>query len=378
MTAVNLNRDVAAAAAGATAPYRVMLVDDSAVIRGLLARTLGADPEVEIVASVRDGQAAVLRVARHDIDVVVLDIEMPVMDGLTALPKLLAASPGVKIVMASTMTRRNAEISLKCLASGAHDYIPKPTSGGELTRAADFKRDLLEKVKALGAAKRGRPAQRAPSPDPTVVSQTPAGPIALRQSRPVPPNAIGVGSSTGGPQALFTLLSDIAPTLRVPVLISQHMPATFTTILAEHIGRLSGCPCHEGKDGEAVQRGHIYIAPGNYHMTVEASGGEKVIHLNQDPPENYCRPSVDPMLRSMAIAYGPSLLTIILTGMGHDGLRGCESAAAAGGAIIAQDEKTSVVWGMPGAAANAGLCTSILPLPDIGPYVLGLQAGPKT
>jgi len=191
----------------------------------------------------------------------------------------------------------------------------------------------------------------------------------LRKFSSTLPRAIAIGSSTGGPQALLEVLRDMAPSVKLPIVITQHMPATFTTLLAEHISRATGVPCAEGKDGEPVRSGQIYLAPGDFHMVLEREGTGAVIRLNQDPPENFCRPAVDPMLRSMVKIYGSSLLTIILTGMGSDGQKGSAEIAEAGGTIIAQNEATSVVWGMPGAVATSGLCSAVLPIQEIGPSV---------
>lgn len=359
----------------AGSPYRVMVVDDSAVIRGLLTRALEKDSSIKVVASVGNGEAAIKALDRHDIEVIILDIEMPVMDGLTALPKLLAAQPDVQVIMASTLTRKNAEVSLRALQAGAADYLPKPSSTSELTGADSFRRELVEKVKALAkAARPSRPvATRSTDVDATTRAASagiqPKRIITLRKASAALPRIIAIGSSTGGPQALLEVLRDMAPSIKLPILITQHMPATFTTLLAEHIERATGVPCAEGKDGEMISAGRIYLAPGNFHMIVERAGSGSVIRLNQDQPENFCRPAVDPMLRSMAPIYGSSLLTIILTGMGSDGQKGATEVVQAGGTVIAQDEATSVVWGMPGAVATSGLCSAVLPIKEIGPSV---------
>lgn len=378
--------NIVTAARKSVQPYRVMIVDDSAVVRGLIARTLESDPMVVVAASVSNGQMAVNSVARHNIDVVILDIEMPVMDGLTALPKIAAQAPDVKIIMASTLTLRNAEISMKCLAGGADEYIAKPTSTRDLNAGEEFHRELLAKVKALAAAKRGdvaRPGaaaspssaaarRTAGSPGQTMHSHTEVaggGPISLRKSSTYTPRVLAVGSSTGGPQALFKFFQTLGKSVTMPIFVTQHMPPTFTKILAEHLERICGRPSCEGADGMAVEDGHIYLAPGDYHMTVAAETGGKIIHLDQKPPENFCRPAVDPMLRSVAVAYGPQVLTIIFTGMGHDGCAGSQAIVERGGTVIAQDEASSVVWGMPGAAAAAGVCSAVLPIDEIGGYV---------
>lgn len=388
--------------AGTTAdPVRVMVVDDSAVVRGLITRMLEEDTGFTVVASVGNGQMALSAVERQEIEVVVLDIEMPVMDGLTALPKLLKLDPELQVIMASTLTLKNADISMKAIEAGAADYIPKPSSSRDISGSAggagDFKRELLEKVRALGIARRRRPrrGRLPPGAPPPYTPHAPSAPtataataatvhapaarvpasIVLRSASLEAPDVIAIGSSTGGPQALFTVLGALkAGTLRQPIIITQHMPPTFTTILAEHITRISGWEAAEGKDGEVVRGNRIYIAPGDFHMVIETRGMEKVVRLNKNPPENFCRPSVDPMLRSISAAWGRRVLTVILTGMGSDGLKGGQAVIGAGGTVIAQDEATSVVWGMPGAVATAGICSAVLPLPEIPQYILRVAA----
>jgi two-component system, chemotaxis family, protein-glutamate methylesterase/glutaminase len=306
---------------------------------------------------------------------------MPVMDGITAIPKLIAIDPAVKIIMASTLTLRGAEVSMKALQSGAADYVTKPSSTRELGAADSFKRELVSKVKALAisarrAGSRSRPGLRAePLPAPLTSfprprSMDPAA-VVLRSMPAIPssPDIIAIGSSTGGPQALFEVLSHLKGGIRQPILITQHMPATFTTILAEHITRQCGIPCAEAKDGEPLVGGRIYLAPGDFHMVLATRGTGTVLSVNKEPPENFCRPAVDPMMRSIAKIYGKRALAIILTGMGQDGMRGCTELVAAGGLTIAQDEPSSVVWGMPGAVATAGLCGAVMPLREIGPFI---------
>jgi two-component system chemotaxis response regulator CheB len=368
-------------AVGVDDPHRVMVVDDSAVIRGLLSRALEGDPELRVVASVGDGQMALNALSRQGIDVIVLDIEMPVMDGLTAIPKLIAIDPAVKIIMASTLTLRGAEVSMKALQSGAADYVTKPSSTRELGAADSFKRELVSKVKALAISARragsrnrsGLRSERPPAPltsFPRPRSMDPAAVVLRPMPAVLPsPDIIAIGSSTGGPQALFEVLSHLKGGVRQPILITQHMPATFTTILAEHITRQCGIPCAEAKDGEPLVGGRIYLAPGDFHMVLAAKGTGTVLSVNKEPPENFCRPAVDPMMRSIAKIYGKRALAIILTGMGQDGMRGCTELVAAGGLTIAQDEASSVVWGMPGAVVTAGLCSAVMPLREIGPFI---------
>jgi two-component system chemotaxis response regulator CheB len=299
--------------------------------------------------------------------------------------------------MASTLTRRNADVSLKALAAGAKDYVAKPSSTSQLTSASAFKEELIAKIKALAGSRRSprierpglRPVEAKPGDAPHAdrapaerapVERTPAerataakinrgGPVVLRPAISDVPEVLAIGSSTGGPQALFAVLGNLPANLTQPILITQHKPATFTTILAEHLTRTAKRPCAEAQDGEVLQRGRIYVAPGDFHMLVEAQGANKVLRLTKTPPENFCRPSVDPMLRSLATIYGRRLLVIILTGMGHDGLRGSEAVVQAGGWVVAQDEATSVVWGMPGAVATAGVCSAVMPVGEIGPFI---------
>lgn len=385
---------------------KVMVVDDSAVIRGLLTRTLESTGSIAVVASVGNGKAAIETLARTVVDVVVLDIEMPIMDGIAALPQLVAMAPAVKILMASTLTQRNAELSLKAMSLGAADYVPKPTSTREVSGQEEFRRELCSKVLALGqaaraggsrarlqgSADRNGPvsglAARAPGARPAAVSGVPAqnaaAPVAaksptlfaLRASGRMPVRALAIGSSTGGPQALFKVIASLAG-LPIPIFVTQHMPPAFTAILADHIARQCKVPCVEAKDGMAVAAGQVHLAPGDFHMIVRGDASAPVLHLDKGPPENFCRPAVDPMLRSLIALYGGSLLTCILTGMGSDGEKGCEEVVNAGGTVVAQDEATSVVWGMPGAVSRRGLCSAVLPLDEIGPHLRKQIAGAR-
>ena len=369
--------------------YRVMVVDDSAVIRGILTRILESDPLISVSESANNGLRAISALEkRDDIDLVVLDIEMPVMDGLTALPKLLETRPGIQVIVASTLTRKNAEISLRCLQAGAADYLTKPGRGSELSNADEFRRELLAKVKALGSASRrsrGKPPIRPkPAPEPVSRARVPergepslrtagaeaSAQLSLRKAPGLRPLAIAIGSSTGGPQALHSVFQALRTVpLEQPIFITQHMPATFTSLLAKHIAQSSGRVCLEAAEGQQVRVGEAYIAPGGYHLGVVRMGTTPTIKLVQTPPENFCRPSVDPMVRSLLGIYGKRLLLVMLTGMGSDGLKGAQALVEAGGSVVAQDEQTSVVWGMPGAVATAGLCSAILPLSGIGAYI---------
>jgi two-component system chemotaxis response regulator CheB len=366
-------------AAAIAPPIRVMLVDDSAVVRGLIARILATDAAIEVVASVGNGEMALARLAENGtIDVIVLDIEMPVMDGLTALPKLLAVAPGVRVIVVSSLTQRGAEISMRCLENGAVDTLPKPAASA-IASGEEFRRDLLAKIRALGAtsANRAKLGMTRPSLPPvgTSGSSPEAGasrPMpSLRSPGGQPPAVIAIGCSTGGPPALFEVLGGLrAGKVGQPVLVTQHMPPTFTAVLADRIARKTGYACGEGRDSEPILAGRVYLAPGGAHMEVHGRSTRPVLRLTADPPEHFCRPAVDPLLRSAAAVFGPRTLAIILTGMGADGRNGCEAVVSAGGTVIAQDEESSVVWGMPGAVAAAGLCSAVLPLPEVAPYVV--------
>jgi two-component system chemotaxis response regulator CheB len=382
-------------------PIRVMVVDDAVVIRGLLTRWLDEAPEMSVVASHRNGKLAVDDILKSNPDVVVLDIEMPEMDGLTALPLMLAKKRDLAIIMASTLTRRNAEVSLKALSLGAADYVPKPESTSEVTTSVDFRRELLEKVKALGQRARrmrgpgramraetsaGRTASQAPvkrAPQTaremmrSSAAAAPATPaLKTRPYSSVRPRILAIGSSTGGPQALQQVMKEIGTAIQdVPVVITQHMPPTFTSILAEHVGKAALRPSGEGQDGEVLKPGQIYVAPGGKHMILEKDAGAVKVRLTDGPPVNFCKPAVDPLFDSVAKVYGSASLGIILTGMGHDGADGVKTIAAGGGSIITQDEASSVVWGMPGAAAATGMCSDILPLSEIGPKIARVLKG---
>jgi two-component system, chemotaxis family, protein-glutamate methylesterase/glutaminase len=354
--------------------YRVLVVDDSAVIRGLIARALDSHKFIRVVGTASNGQFAVDNLRRTPADVIILDIEMPVMDGITAIPLLKEVDPGVQIIMASTLTQKNADISLKALAVGATDYIPKPTSTAEMTGAAtdSFNRDLVEKVRVLGelARKNGvrMPANQS-RPRTKIVPAVEKKRYALRPMPTAKPDIIAIGSSTGGPQALFEVIKTLGGDLQQPVVITQHMPPSFTTILAEHIAKQCNVVCTEARDGEMLKPRHYYVAPGDYHMLITRKPEGAAVKITKDPQENFCRPAVDPMLRSLVEVYGRKVLAVILTGMGSDGCKGCEVVVNAGGAVVGQDEETSVVWGMPAAVANAGICSAVLPVKEIGAAV---------
>jgi two-component system, chemotaxis family, protein-glutamate methylesterase/glutaminase len=373
------------AAASISRRIRVMLVDDAVVVRGLFARWVEAEPDLEVVATLRTGRDAVNQLERVDPDVVVLDVDMPELDGIAALPLLLEKKRDLVVIMASTLTRRNAEISLRALALGAADYIPKPGSNREVSASTAFRRDLIEKIRQLGLrtkrlrhgikARVSRPHKSAPSIVPAAEEITP---LRLRQMPLTPPRVLVIGASTGGPQALNRLVVQIDTVIqRAPVLITQHMPPTFTAVLAEHLARVSKFPVREASDGEEVNAGAIYLAPGGKHLKVERRDDMAVIAIDDGPMVNFCKPAVDPLFASAAQVWGSKVLALVLTGMGSDGLAGAKEIVAAGGHVIAQDEETSVVWGMPGQVTNAGLCSAVLPLPEIGGRITRLFTGER-
>lgn len=365
---------------------RVMIVDDAVVVRGLFARWVEAEPDLEVVASLRSGRDAVAQVERVDPDVVLLDVDMPDLDGIAALPLLLAKKRDLVVIMASTLTRRNAEISLRALSLGATDYIPKPSSNSEVTGSVNFRRDLIEKIRHLGPRSKRLRLRQAREAAPSIVPDRPRSlirdavraPIALRAMPATPPRVLLIGASTGGPQALNTIVENIGSVLdRAPVLITQHMPPTFTAIMAEHLARVARRPVREAQDGEEINAGTIYLAPGGKHMKVARCDGFAVITLDDGPLVNFCKPAVDPLFASAAEVWGGKVLALVLTGMGADGLSGARAITAAGGHVLAQDEATSVVWGMPGQVATAGLCSAVLPLPEIAPRLSRLFAGER-
>lgn len=353
-------------------PIKVMLVDDSAIIRGLISKALTKHASIEIVGTAINGKIAIDVARFQKPDVIILDIEMPEMDGITALPKLLEVSPQSHIIMASTLTQANAAISIKALELGASDYIPKPSSTGDKNNLDIFYESLVRKVLALGGSDAAKSPSVAYAPAASAKS-TPLGAEVKLDARKIghPIKALAVASSTGGPKALQDLFTALQGQLmHVPIFITQHMPPTFTGLLANNIGKYSQRPGIEAKAGDAVQPGHIYVAPGDYHMTVTGPASQAKIALNQDAPESFCRPAADPMLRSLANVYGNQLLLVVLTGMGHDGYKGAQFVVEKGGYVIAQNKETSVVYGMPKAVAEAGLCTEILPLQEIASYLI--------
>lgn len=344
------------------ARIRVLVVDDAVVIRRLLGEVIESDPELELVGVAANGRIALQRIDQLKPDVVTLDVEMPELDGLGTLRELRPKHPRLPVIMFSTLTERGGAATLEALSLGASDYVTKPANVGSVTEGISRVRsELIPKIKALC----GRAA-------------APPRPVAAGAPRPVRPagtaphrvEVVAIGSSTGGPNALGDVLVTLPGDLPVPVVITQHMPPVFTRLLAERLD--AACAIHvvEAAGGEVLEPGTAYLAPGDHHLRLKRSlDGRVRTTLDQGPPENSCRPAVDPMFRSVAEAYRGDVLAVVLTGMGADGLHGVEVLGPLGAHVVVQDEASSVVWGMPGAIATAGLADEVLPLDLVGPAI---------
>lgn len=344
------------------AKKKILIVDDAVVVRRSLADAISRDSDLEVSATASNGKIALTKFSSLRPDLVLLDIEMPEMDGLEALSELRKLDRRVPIVMFSTLTERGAEATLDALSRGATDYITKPSNSEASATVESILRDLIPKIRWLC----GLPETTLPLP-PAKPAALPAPPPARHARRLVPPaQVVAIGVSTGGPDALARLLPTLPAHLKVPVLIAQHMPPSFTSLLARRLSQKCALPVRECVSGETLAGGCIYLAPGDFHMVVSGDGGTIHLRTHQGPKENFCRPSVDVLFRSVAEIYGSRTLAIILTGMGQDGVKGCEILSRGGGRIVVQDEATSVVWGMPGFVARAGLADKILPLDQIG------------
>ncbi len=362
-----------------SAPIRVLIVDDSTVVLSLMQRWLAAIADVEIVGTASNGHIAIDMLTKHDVDIIILDIAMPVMDGLTALPRIRSLQPLAQVIISSTLTAHNADISLRALAGGAADYVTKPSGKNVLLNGQDFFDILLEKIRVLGAGvhrkkSRGAPLVRSELPEKIFPAQIMKKFTLAPMTRDVPLILV-IGCSTGGPQALFRLLADLPKPFPLPIVIVQHMPPIFTDILAQQLTRSCGIATSEAKDGQLVLAGHAYLAPGDFHMTLVREGALVRLVLNQTAPVNFCRPAVDPLFQSAAALFGPNALALVLTGMGKDGLGGARALAEKSAALIVQDDSTSVVWGMPGAVAMAGLAQEVLPIGDMADAIMRRLSG---
>ncbi|HZT33132.1 MAG TPA: chemotaxis response regulator protein-glutamate methylesterase [Bryobacteraceae bacterium] len=343
---------------------RVLVVDDSAVIRRLVTRALEPEADLEVVGTAANGAIGLERVAQWNPDVLTLDIEMPEMDGLEMLARVRRLYPHLRVIMFSSRTERGAAVTLQALSLGADDYVTKAANGGSIeASAARLGEELAPKIRQFFRW----PGDGAPAPA--------SAPVCLRREFKAPPKAVGIGVSTGGPAALGAMLPAFPAEFPLPVLVVQHMPPLFTRLLAERLHGVCRLPVGEARAGQAVAAGKILIAPGDFHMKVVSGAGNVRVYLDQSAPQNSCRPAVDALFASMAEVYGGAVIAVILTGMGRDGLRGAQILRAQGASILAQDEASSVVWGMPGAVANAGLADRVLGLDHIVPEILRLAGG---
>jgi two-component system chemotaxis response regulator CheB len=340
---------------------RVLVVDDSVVIRKVLTEVLATDAEIEVAGTAADGSIALSKIPLLKPDLITLDVEMPGITGLETLVQIRKLYPKLPVIMFSTLTERGAATTLEALSLGASDCVTKPQSSAnvEETRGR-IRSELLPKVKEL--CRRNRDRASTPAPVPTLLKK----PLPARRSGvPGRVQVVALGTSTGGPNALAAVLPALRGDFSVPIVVVQHMPPLFTRLLAERLDKQSAISVHEGVRGEVLKPGHVWIAPGDYHMRVARDGESVRLTMNQEPPQNSCRPSVDVLFESVAEVYGPNVLAVVLTGMGSDGLRGVQLIREAGGQAIVQDEASSVVWGMPGAIAVAGLAEGVYPLNQI-------------
>jgi two-component system chemotaxis response regulator CheB len=342
---------------------RALIVDDSVVIRRLVTHALSEDPSIEVVGSAPDGAIALARIPQLNPHVITLDIEMPRMDGLATLREIRKQFPNLIVIMFSTLTERGAAVTMEALALGAHDYCAKASNTGSLDRSLESLRaELIPKIKQFFTFEKS-----AVEPIPVTAKipiPQPKGP------RP-PPQVVVIGVSTGGPTALASIIPHFRADFPLPVLIVQHMPPMFTRLLAERLQAHSPLCIREASQGTRIEKGHILIAPGNFHMRVSRNSRDASVTLDQAPAENSCRPAADVLFRSAAEAYGGATIGVVLTGMGKDGFHGCEALKGKGAYVIAQDEASSVVWGMPGFVSKAGLADATVSLQAIVPEILG-------
>jgi two-component system, chemotaxis family, protein-glutamate methylesterase/glutaminase len=433
-------------------PIRILIVDDSVVIRRLLTSTLSEVPGLEIAGTAALGKIALAKIPQCNPDIVILDVEMPDMDGIETLRRIRKEAPRLPVIMFSTKTERGAVATIEALTSGASDYVAKPSNvGNALLAMARIREEMVPKIQALAGGSRpmlgkplsqpletasitktmpiavtaapasalttmplATPAPGAPgAPSVTTGSSAIGGPSsttgrtgltlkptsqamarpkvttgnpvhgdATARCRPVGPRPpleiVAIGASTGGPNALSMLLAQLPPDFPVPIVIVQHMLATFTRHFAERLATQCHLKIVEATAGAVLAPGHAYIARGDYHLVAERHLGRAVLAMNQDKAENFCRPAVDVLFRSVAQTFGASALAVVLTGMGHDGLLGCSAIRDAGGDVIVQDEQSSVVWGMPGFVARAGLASQVVPLDQLSGELRRRAGGART
>jgi len=361
---------------------RILVVDDSAVMRSLLRSVVCADPALEVAGTAGDGSSALSAIAAVRPDLILLDVEMPVMDGLVTLREMRKRGFKMPVIMCSSLTQRGAKVTIEALAGGASDYVTKPS--GQAGREEAMKtlgQELIPKIKALtqATAAQSLPApggflrQASPLASRPVSSVLTMTQMPRQQPLSMVPTVLAIGVSTGGPAALDILLPAIPAGFPLPILIVQHMPELFTKLFAERLNTRCRIPVFEASQGQQVMPGTVYVARGNWHMEVLSGAhptAPPTLHLTQGPQENHCRPAVDVLFRSAARHYGSGVLAVVLTGMGSDGMLGCRVIRENGGGVLAQDQASSTVWGMPGAVTNAGLAHKVLPLDAIAPEIL--------
>jgi two-component system chemotaxis response regulator CheB len=350
---------------------RVMVVDDSVVIRRLVTQVLEQDPILEMVGTASNGAIGLQRIPQFNPDVITLDIEMPDMDGLEMLRRIRREYPRLRVIMFSTLTERGAAKTLEALTLGADDYVAKVSNVGSLEGSiARLREEMIPKIKQFfRLAEQSRIAERLIlAQAPTEQPARPGAPVS--QGSKVRPQVVVIGVSTGGPTALGAILPNIPTDFPLPILVVQHMPPLFTRLLAERLNATCQLPVGEATQDAPVEPGRIWIAPGDFHMKVASNGNSVRVFLDQSPRQNSCRPAVDALFSSTGEVFGGAVLAVILTGMGQDGLHGVEILRAQGASVLAQDEASSVVWGMPGAVVNAGLADRVLPLDEVVPEIL--------
>ena len=355
---------------------RVLLVDDSAVVRSILSRCINRCDDLTVVDTARNGRVGVEMVQKHNPDVVVLDVEMPVMNGIEALAEIRASHPRLPVLMFSALTDDGAEVTLEALSLGASDYALKPKTDGIADSVRQVEGELLAKIRTLVWP--GYPQPRNGARPSTVTPLTPAAPTVPTVQTPTValnrPSAVVIGCSTGGPVAFERLLTTMPAPLSVPMFVVQHMPPRYTRIFAERLDQVASTKVVEAENAMTAEPGTCYIAPGGFHMGLLRQSGRVVIRIVDTEPIKSCKPSIEPLFMSAETAYGKNLLAVVLTGMGQDGLDGCRTISESGGFVLAQDEATSAVWGIPGAVVRAGLASEVLPIDQIGPKVSALCA----
>lgn len=350
---------------------RVLIVDDAVVLRRMLTQVIEQDEELEVAGVAANGKIALQKIPQCNPDIITLDVEMPEMDGIATLRELRKTYPRLPVVMCSTLTARGAATTIEALSAGATDYVTKPANVGSVLEGLELMRDqLVPKIKAIMGKSAQGPGAAPARPRTAGAAGSGIGALKAIKAPPRVPfvgpvDAIAIGCSTGGPNALNDLFTALPAAPPVPMFVTQHMPPLFTSFLAERLSRCGPVRVHEGKEGMTVLPGNAYLAPGGYHMIAKREGTTVKLHLNEEPPENSCRPAVDVMFRSLANVYGGHVLSAILTGMGADGTRGAALLREKGAFVMAQDQATSVVWGMPGTLVEAGLADAVLPLSQI-------------